>query len=87
MFTSGSTGRPKGIVSSHRNLVSTLVGGQTYLPTGPDEVFLQSSPVSWDAFSLEFWGARCCTVRAWCSSRGQKPEPGLIAELAPPGIA
>ncbi|MGW2843349.1 condensation domain-containing protein, partial [Streptomyces sp. NPDC001493] len=32
MFTSGSTGRPKGILSSHRNLVSTLVG-QTYLPT------------------------------------------------------
>ncbi|MYW08799.1 AMP-binding protein, partial [Streptomyces sp. SID2563] len=55
MFTSGSTGRPKGIVSSHRNLVSTLVG-QTYLPTGPDEVYLQSSPISWDAFSLEFWG-------------------------------
>ncbi|WP_037920690.1 AMP-binding protein, partial [Streptomyces xanthophaeus] len=24
MFTSGSTGRPKGILSSHRNLVSTL---------------------------------------------------------------
>ncbi|MFI8104831.1 condensation domain-containing protein, partial [Streptomyces sp. NPDC086023] len=29
MFTSGSTGRPKGILSSHRNLVSTVTG-QTY---------------------------------------------------------
>ncbi|MYW11072.1 AMP-binding protein, partial [Streptomyces sp. SID2563] len=29
MFTSGSTGRPKGILSSHRNLVST-VSAQTY---------------------------------------------------------
>ncbi|MGW1469628.1 AMP-binding protein, partial [Streptomyces sp. NPDC002308] len=56
MFTSGSTGRPKGILSSHRNLVSTLTA-QTHGHFGPDEVFLQCSPVSWDAFSLEFWGA------------------------------
>ncbi|WP_405762549.1 amino acid adenylation domain-containing protein [Streptomyces sp. NBC_01420] len=81
MFTSGSTGRPKGIVSSHRNLVSTLVG-QTYLPTGPDEVFLQSSPVSWDAFSLEFWGPLLHGARVVLQP-GQKPEPSLIAELAP----
>ncbi|MGW2843372.1 condensation domain-containing protein, partial [Streptomyces sp. NPDC001493] len=56
MFTSGSTGRPKGILSSHRNLVSTLTA-QTHGHFGPGEVFLQCSPVSWDAFSLEFWGA------------------------------
>ncbi|MDX2396491.1 AMP-binding protein, partial [Streptomyces sp. DK15] len=36
MFTSGSTGRPKGILSSHRNLVSTLTA-QTYASFGPDE--------------------------------------------------
>ncbi len=29
MFTSGSTGRPKGILSSHRNLVSTVTA-QSY---------------------------------------------------------
>ncbi|WP_330241434.1 non-ribosomal peptide synthetase [Streptomyces sp. NBC_00525] len=81
MFTSGSTGRPKGIVSSHRNLVSTLVG-QTYLPTGPEEVYLQSSPVSWDAFSLEFWGPLLHGARVVLQP-GQKPEPALIAELAP----
>ncbi|WUT00202.1 amino acid adenylation domain-containing protein [Streptomyces sp. NBC_00708] len=81
MFTSGSTGRPKGILSSHRNLVSTLVG-QTYLPTSPDEVFLQSSPVSWDAFSLEFWGPLLHGARVVLQP-GQKPEPSLIAELAP----
>ncbi|MFF7337765.1 amino acid adenylation domain-containing protein, partial [Streptomyces sp. NPDC008163] len=81
MFTSGSTGRPKGIVSSHRNLVATLVG-QTYLPTGPDEVYLQSSPISWDAFSLEFWGPLLHGARVVLQP-GQKPEPSLIAELAP----
>ncbi|MFF0508716.1 amino acid adenylation domain-containing protein, partial [Streptomyces fimicarius] len=81
MFTSGSTGRPKGIVSSHRNLVSTLVG-QAYLPTSPDEVYLQSSPVSWDAFSLEFWGPLLHGASVVLQP-GQKPEPSLIAELAP----
>ncbi|MGQ4491450.1 AMP-binding protein, partial [Streptomyces sp. SAS_281] len=80
MFTSGSTGRPKGILSSHRNLVSTVTA-QTYGHFGPDEVFLQCSPVSWDAFSLEFWGALLhggTTVL----QPGQKPEPVLIAELS-----
>ncbi|MGZ2362308.1 condensation domain-containing protein, partial [Streptomyces sp. 372A] len=80
MFTSGSTGRPKGIVSSHRNLVSTLVG-QTYLPTSPEEIYLQSSPISWDAFSLEFWGPLLHGARVVLQP-GQKPEPSLIAELA-----
>ncbi|MYQ81802.1 MULTISPECIES: AMP-binding protein, partial [unclassified Streptomyces] len=80
MFTSGSTGRPKGILSSHRNLVSTVTA-QAYGNFGPDEVFLQCSPVSWDAFSLEFWGALLhggTTVL----QPGQKPEPALIAELS-----
>ncbi|MEG8281383.1 amino acid adenylation domain-containing protein, partial [Streptomyces sp. AHA2] len=80
MFTSGSTGRPKGIVSSHRNLVST-VSAQSYASFGPGEVFLQCSPVSWDAFSLEFWGALLhggTTVL----QPGQRPEPAVVAELS-----
>ncbi|MEU8760208.1 amino acid adenylation domain-containing protein [Streptomyces sp. NPDC048659] len=80
MFTSGSTGRPKGILSSHRNLVST-VSGQSYGRFGEGEVFLQCSPVSWDAFSLEFWGALLhggtCVLQP-----GQRPEPVLIEELS-----
>ncbi|WP_426405084.1 amino acid adenylation domain-containing protein [Streptomyces sp. R-07] len=80
MFTSGSTGRPKAILSSHRNLVSTLIG-QPYLPAGPDQVYLQCSPVSWDAFSLEFWGALLHGGTAVLQP-GQKPEPALVTELA-----
>ncbi|WP_458337413.1 AMP-binding protein, partial [Streptomyces sp. 372A] len=48
---------------------------------GPDQVFLQCSPVSWDAFSLEFWGALLHGARVVLQP-GQKPEPSLIAELA-----
>ncbi|WP_234352080.1 MULTISPECIES: non-ribosomal peptide synthetase, partial [unclassified Streptomyces] len=80
MFTSGSTGRPKGILSSHRNLVST-VSGQSYGRFGPGEVFLQCSPVSWDAFSLEFWGALLHGGTSVLQP-GQRPEPVLISELS-----
>uniref|UniRef100_UPI003EB8935B AMP-binding protein n=1 Tax=Streptomyces sp. bgisy060 TaxID=3413775 RepID=UPI003EB8935B len=80
MFTSGSTGRPKAILSSHRCLVST-VSGQSYGRFGGEEVFLQCSPVSWDAFSLEFWGA-LLHGGATVLQPGQRPEPVLIDELA-----
>ncbi|WP_448322266.1 non-ribosomal peptide synthetase, partial [Streptomyces sp. CO7] len=80
MFTSGSTGRPKGILSSHRNLVSTVTA-QTYGNFGADQVFLQCSPVSWDAFSLEFWGALLHGATTVLQP-GQRPEPALITELS-----
>ncbi|MBT2407715.1 MULTISPECIES: non-ribosomal peptide synthetase [unclassified Streptomyces] len=81
MFTSGSTGRPKGILSSHRNLVSTVTA-QTYASFGPEETFLQCSPVSWDAFSLEFWGA-LLHGGSTVLQPGQRPDPALVAALAP----
>ncbi|MEQ4718550.1 condensation domain-containing protein [Nonomuraea sp. B19D2] len=53
MFTSGSTGRPKGVAAPHRAIVATVTG-QAYVPF--EAVWLQCSPVSWDAFVLELWG-------------------------------
>ncbi|MDQ3406405.1 MAG: amino acid adenylation domain-containing protein, partial [Actinomycetota bacterium] len=79
MFTSGSTGRPKGVMSSHRALVGSLLG-QSYADFGPGEVFLQCSPVSWDAFSLEFWGALGFGGTVVLQS-GQRPEPAVITRM------
>ncbi|MFJ9607447.1 amino acid adenylation domain-containing protein [Kitasatospora sp. NPDC101176] len=79
MFTSGSTGRPKATAVPHRALTTTYLG-QDYARFGPDEVWLQCSPVSWDAFALELYGALCfgavCVLQP-----GQRPEPQTIAEL------
>jgi amino acid adenylation domain-containing protein len=55
LFTSGSTGRPKGVAVSHRNVVR-LVRETDFMSFGPDEVFLQFAPVSFDASTLEIWG-------------------------------
>ncbi|MFP2898100.1 amino acid adenylation domain-containing protein [Corallococcus sp. 4LFB] len=56
MYTSGSTGRPKGVCIPHRGVVR-LVTGTSYARFGPEEVFLQLAPISFDAATLELWGA------------------------------
>ena len=55
MYTSGSTGRPKGIEVPHRAIVR-LVRETEYAEFGPEQVFLQLAPVSFDAATLEVWG-------------------------------
>jgi amino acid adenylation domain-containing protein len=56
MYTSGSTGRPRGVAVEHRGVVR-LVRGANYADLGPGEVILQAAPVSFDASTLELWGA------------------------------
>jgi amino acid adenylation domain-containing protein len=55
MYTSGSTGRPKGVAVTHRNVVR-LVRNTNFADFGPDQVFLQLAPLSFDASTLEIWG-------------------------------
>jgi aspartate racemase len=56
MYTSGSTGRPKGVMVENRSIVR-LVFNTNFCQFGPDEVFLQLAPLSFDASTLEIWGA------------------------------
>src|SRR5207248_1908891 len=73
------TGRPKGVASPHRAIVGTVIA-QDYVDFGPDEVYLQCAPVSWDAWVLELYGAllhgATCVLQP-----GQNPEPEAIAAL------
>lgn len=54
MYTSGSTGRPKGVMVDHRAVVR-LVKNTNFVDLSEREVFLQFSPISFDASTLEIW--------------------------------
>ncbi len=56
MYTSGSTGQPKGVAVPQRGIVR-LVRETNYLPFAADDIYLQLSPLSFDASTLEIWGA------------------------------
>lgn len=56
MYTSGSTGRPKGVLIENRS-IARLVFNTNYCSFGPNEVFLQAAPISFDASTFEIWGA------------------------------
>ncbi|MDQ6707534.1 MAG: amino acid adenylation domain-containing protein, partial [Acidobacteriota bacterium] len=56
MYTSGSTGKPKGVCVPHRGIVR-LVRNTDFMQLDEKEVLLQFAPVSFDAATLEIWGA------------------------------
>ncbi|HYG65328.1 MAG TPA: amino acid adenylation domain-containing protein, partial [Thermoanaerobaculia bacterium] len=57
MYTSGSTGTPKAVGVPHRAVARLVRRQNGYARFGPDEVWLQLAPVSFDASTLEIWGA------------------------------
>src|SRR5581483_9677555 len=56
IYTSGSTGQPKAALVPQRGVIR-LVKGAEYAQFGPEEVFLQMAPISFDAATFELWGA------------------------------
>lgn len=64
-YTSGSTGRPKGVAIPHRGVIRLVFGTDFTLLDG-DQTWLQLAPISFDAATLEIWGALlhggCCVL-------------------------
>jgi amino acid adenylation domain-containing protein len=63
IYTSGSTGTPKGTEVPHRSFIGFMFGVD-YIKLDADNIWLQHSSISWDAFTLELWpsllyGGRC----------------------------
>ena len=56
MYTSGSTGVPKGAAITQR-AVLRLVKGRDFVEIDPADAVLQMAPVSFDASTIEIWGA------------------------------
>jgi amino acid adenylation domain-containing protein/non-ribosomal peptide synthase protein (TIGR01720 family) len=77
MYTSGSTGRPKGVAVTHRGVVR-LVHKPNYVALGPEEVFLQLAPVSFDASTFEIWGSLLNGARLVLAPSHQSPQASGI---------
>ena len=56
MYTSGSTGRPKGVQIRHRS-IARLLFGVNYVRLDATRTLLHMAPISFDASTLEVWGA------------------------------
>lgn len=48
IYTSGSTGEPKGVMSTHANMISAARSIIQYLGNEPDDIILNSLPLSFD---------------------------------------
>ncbi len=56
IYTSGSTGTPKGVRALHRGVIR-LVSSPNYADLTPDDRVMAFAPISFDASTLEIWGA------------------------------
>ncbi|MBD2329075.1 polyketide synthase [Alkalinema sp. FACHB-956] len=79
-YTSGSTGRPKGVAIPHR-AVLRLVFGATYTPLDGQQTFLQLAPVSFDAATLEIWGALLHGSRCVLYPENGLPDPQTLGQI------
>jgi amino acid adenylation domain-containing protein len=71
IYTSGSTGQPKGVLIEHRGAVNLAVAQRAVFGLTPDDVVLQFSALSFDAFVWEL-------LQAWSA--------GATLCLLPPGL-
>ncbi len=79
-YTSGSTGTPKGVTIPHR-AVLRLVSGATYTRLDAHQTLLQLAPISFDAATLEIWGALLHGGRCVLFPDNGLPDPQDLGKI------
>lgn len=85
IFTSGSTGRPKGVVARQRG-VARLVLDPGYIDIRREDVFLQLSPLSFDAATFEIWGALLNGATLAIAEPGRIDPPAVARTIREAGV-
>ena len=85
IYTSGSTGRPKGTAVEQGSVVR-LVSSTNFIELGPQEVFLQFAPISFDASTLEIWGPLLNGAKLVIAPAGRLSLEELAALIKERGI-
>jgi amino acid adenylation domain-containing protein len=80
MFTSGSTGVPKGVLVPDRAVIR-LVRDQTFMRVTPEDVLVQISNFSFDAATLEIWGALLNGARVVIPGDNVVSDPLVLADM------
>jgi amino acid adenylation domain-containing protein len=80
LFTSGSTGEPKGVEVPHQAVLRLVLSGGVHAPLASDHV-LQAAPLSFDASTLEIWGALLRGARLCLADKDELLAPGGLARI------
>jgi amino acid adenylation domain-containing protein len=79
MYTSGSTGTPKGVLVNHRN-IARLVLATDYVEFRQGDRVAQASTTTFDAATVELWGALLTGGRLVGMPADLALEPGRLGE-------
>ncbi|ORI20688.1 hypothetical protein BJD99_00315 [Rhodococcus sp. 1163] len=81
IFTSGSTGKPKGVAVSHRAIVNQLQWLRASFQTGPGDVVLMHTAVTFDLSVWEYWGALAAGSTVVIAAPRSHPDPAYLLAL------
>ncbi|AZK48670.1 non-ribosomal peptide synthase/polyketide synthase [Paenibacillus lentus] len=80
MYTSGSTGQPKGVMTTHRNVVRTVVNNG-YLDITPEDRLLQLSNYAFDGSTFDIYEALMHGATLVLVSREEMLDPSKLVHL------